>query len=310
MLQSNPFIRKTFLFAVVLTLLNCSKKTSEVSPSNQNQLAPGVTATREYIAFESIDAYEKFFVEGSENDRAKLEKSAALNETHPSMLRAGSLRTSSSATVVDSLYPDFLKAILNIDGVTQIGEYIIRVDMANEKVLVLKSEDRDYYDDLVSGNLDNTKIMVYSTNDEVLDLLANGLPSSNERTALFCNHSKAEGREDKGNEEYMTNWRYDCKVVYQSAGIYFSLIAKANKQNKQLGLWIEASDGFEMSMDYYYTYTPKCKGTSTSTSSVTSQTTTVAHRPYESTTALERFYYAARFKNYSGFVSRIYQIGY
>ena len=310
MLQSTHLlIRKTFLFVLVLTLFNCSKKSTEVSPANLDQLAPGVTASREYITFESIDAYEKFFVAGSENDRAKLERSASLSETHPSMLRAGNLRTSTSATVVDSLYPDFLKAILNIDGVTQIGEYIIRVDMANEKVLVLKSEDIQYYDDLVASNLTNSKIMVYSTDDEVLDLLANGKPSS-QRTALFCNRPKAQGRDDKGTEEYMTNWRFDCKVVYQSAGIYFSLIAKANKQNKQLTLWIESQDGFEMSMDYYYTYTPKCKGTSTSTSSVSSQTTTVAHRPYESTTALERYYYAARFKNYSGFVSRIYQIGY
>lgn len=280
-------------------------------------MAPGVTVGEDYITFESIDAYENFFIDGNENQRVKLEQSATLNQTHTSMLRSANLRTTSSS-IVDSLYPDFLKAILNVDGITQIGAYIIKVDMANEKVLVLKSEDRQYYDDLVANNFNNSKILVYSTNDEVLDLLANGIlpsqsdntSSANQRTTLFCNQKGADRREDKGFEEYMTNWRFDCKAVYQKAGIYFSLIAKANKQNKVAGLWIESNDGYEMSMDYYFIYTPKCKGASTGSNTISTGSTTIAYRPYESTTALKNFYYEARFKNYSGFVSRYYVVNY
>lgn len=306
------------MVAILLTLFNCDKKTSEVSPADQNQLAPGVTASEEYITFESIDAYENFFSEGSDNTRTKLLQAAQVNQTHTSMLRAANLRTSAAASIVDSLYPDFLKTILNPDGITKIGNYIIKVDMANEKVLVLKNEDIQYYDDLVSNNFSNGKILVYSTNDEVLDMLANDVPpsqsanasSANLRTTLFCNQKGADGREAKGFEEYMTNWRFDCKVVYQKAGIYFSLIGKANKQSKAAGLWIESNDGFEMSMVYYYSYTPKCKGTSTGSNTISTGGTTIAYRPYESTTALKNFYYEAVFKNYSGFTSAKYAIGY
>lgn len=317
MLQSaNLLTSKIFVFAILLTLFNCNKKKSEVSPADQNQLAQGVTVTEKFLTFESIDAYENFFSEGSENERRKLVQAAKNNQEHTSMLRNSYVRKSNS--IVDSLYPDFLKTILNADGITKIGDYIIKVDMASEKVLVLKNEDIQYYDDLVSNNFSNTKIVVYSTNDEVLELLANGLPtppsantsSSNQRTTLFCTQNGAAGREDKEAQGYMTNWRFDCKAVYQKAGIYFSLIAKANKQNNLAGLWIESNDGFEMSMEYAYSYTPKCKGTSTGSNTISTGGTTVSFRPYESTTALKNFNYAATFRNYSGFVSRVYQVSY
>jgi len=304
------------VFAILLTLFNCNKKTAEVCPADEDQLAPGVTATEEFITFESIDAYENFFSEGNDSARTKLVKAAQLNQTHNSMLRVATLRTSTS--IVDSLYPDFLKTILNADGITKIGNYIIKVDMANEKVLVLKNEDKQYYNDLVSNNYSNSKLLVYSTNDEVLELLANDIlpsqsantASSNHRTTLFCRQSGADGREDKGFEPYMTNWRFDCKVVYQKAGIYFSLIAKANKQTNAAGLWVESTDGYEMGIDYNYSYTPKCKGTSTGSNFFWNIGTTVSYRPYESTTALKNFYYGATFRNYSGFVSRKYEISY
>ncbi|WP_299250264.1 hypothetical protein [uncultured Cytophaga sp.] len=260
------------------------------------------------MRFESIDAYENFFKPGSDSNRTKLERSAAQNQTHPSMLRTSNLRTSS--TIVDSLYPDFLKAILNADAITQIGDYLIKVDMENGKVLVLKSEDKQDYNDLVTNNVSNAKIMVYSTDDDVLDLLANGLSSSNERTTLFCGRKAGPPNKDSGYEYYNnsdSNWRLDCKVVNQNAGIYFSLQAKANKQKYS----IEDNDHKTLFLDYYFAYTPKCKdGAIGYGTDKEIDKSDINKRIYESSRGLESYLYTVRFRLDNGYATRYYQISF
>ena len=234
------------------------------------------------------------------------------------MLRVATLRTSTS--IVDSLYPDFLKTILNAHGITKIGNYIIKVDMANEKVLVLKNEDKQYYNDLVSNNYSNSKMLVYSTNDEVLELLVNNIlpsqslntASSNQRTTLFCNQKAAGPNKYPTNEfdglEYYrpnTQWRLKCEIVNNNSGIYFSLNASAAKQNNAFG----DNDDTDVWLDYNFTCTPKCKSSRSGSGTVWEQDKhSINYRAYESTTGLASYTYSARFRTENGYITKIYSI--
>lgn len=65
-----------------------------------------------------------------------------------------------------------LRAILNPDLVLQIGDSILKVDPASEKVYVLPAAHEAEYADLVAERTSNPNIRQFSTNDDVLDLLA------------------------------------------------------------------------------------------------------------------------------------------
>lgn len=190
-----------------------------------------------------------------------------------------------------------------------------------KKVLVLKNEDKQYYNDLVSNNYSNSKMLVYSTNDEVLELLANdilpsqsvNMASSNHRTTLFCRQSGADGpnkyptNEFDGLEYYRPNtqWRLKCEIVNNNSGIYFSLNASAAKQNNAFG----DNDDTDVWLDYNFKCTPKCKSSRSGSGTVWEQDKhSINYRAYESTTGLASYTYSARFRTENGYITKIYSI--
>lgn len=115
---------------------------------------------------------------------------------------------------------DFLGQLLNKDGVIQIGENIFRIDLINEKVFVLdiKSKEKDY-SDLIAGNAANKNIQIFSTDDDVLDIIMDGV------------QEKACG--GIGGGEYVTsvvsfgnNINCQGSVKHFRAGIYFRTTAR------------------------------------------------------------------------------------
>lgn len=96
-------------------------------------------------------------------------------------------------------------------------------------MLVLDIANKDQYQDLVNSNFSNANIMLFSTSDDVLGLLQEGLTSSNARiSGLFCSEKGADQNEDKEIIEYFVpsalEWRRKVsELKYIIRGIYFDI---------------------------------------------------------------------------------------
>ena len=103
---------------------------------------------------------------------------------------------------------DLLAMMLSPIGVVQIGDYLFQIDVINDKVLV--------YDQ----TMPKSTPLSFSVDDEVFSLL-NGNKDSGEKGCSAKN---------KETGIKFANTKIDCKVVYQRAGIYFSLQSKIKKR--------------------------------------------------------------------------------
>ena len=116
---------------------------------------------------------------------------------------------------------DFLAQLLNVDGAVQIQDHIYKVDLAKEKVFVIKAEDRaTHYQDLIHGNISNKAVSEYSTDDDVLYAVRDGI---NEKCGGNGTHTKVAnpiGFNDNQEYEY-----YQFSIGNFKAGIYFSFRA-------------------------------------------------------------------------------------
>ncbi len=138
----------------------------------------------------------------------------------------------------DTLYEDYgiLPEILNEDKIVKIGKHLIKVDLHSETVAVLPVSYEDQYDDLVKNNFDNENIMLFSTEDEVLELLENESIGTINAKLMGCDADKADYDKDDDKSSVRKRKRLVAKVVYQKAGIYFSLLAKGKTQRKRFGV--------------------------------------------------------------------------
>ena len=80
-----------------------------------------------------------------------------------------------STNQVDYINDNILNEVLNKDMIVQIGNYLYRLNKEKEKVFVLSTTNKvTDYNDLVSENTSNKKIMVYSTEEDVLEMVESG----------------------------------------------------------------------------------------------------------------------------------------
>jgi hypothetical protein len=113
--------------------------------------------------------------------------------------------------------------LLNADGIVQIGEYIIKVNMLKKKVFVLPLRLVTQYSYLVSEDTIHATIKTFSTTDDVLEELEQG----NFR-GVFCREDKPGGREvHVASEKYAVksdpNKRFlHAHAKYTAGGVYFS----------------------------------------------------------------------------------------
>jgi hypothetical protein len=83
-----------------------------------------------------------------------------------------------SSNQVDYINDNLLNEVLNKDMIVQIGNYLYRLNKEKEKVFVLSSTYKETdYNDLVSENTSNKKITVYSTEEDVLEMVEAGILS-------------------------------------------------------------------------------------------------------------------------------------
>lgn len=129
----------------------------------------------------------------------------------------------SSKNAIDD---DYLRSLLNQDNIMQIGDYLYRINKTDESVYVLPAENINQYSDLVSENIKNLNIKVYSTDDDVIELVESGLTGSEK--GIFCKDRKAYKVSSTSNQvTVLANPKVDMiiEAMYNKYGVYFTLKA-------------------------------------------------------------------------------------
>lgn len=241
--------------------------------------------------------------------------------------------------VEDILSSPMLSGMVNDDGIVQIGNYLFKLDYDSSKVYVINSANQaNSYQKLLTKNGIGVDVFVFSTDDDILDILEdNNYPVNEtfdgESSSLFkkCKENGAPERKDKGVESahhngckpssYRDFGKEYFKVVYQKAGFYFSLHLKTIIQyhcdNGGGGYQDNALNG----ANSYIRYKPKCRdevGPYTDDTEITGAI--LSRRPYESGRGLNKFHYRVQFR-YKGdtefgqlpgtyYYPRIYEVKY
>jgi|CXWL01.1.fsa_nt_gi hypothetical protein len=202
-----------------------------------------------------------------------------------------------------------LSSILNSDKVVVIGNWICKVDLPNDRVLVLNKNNMSSYNDLLNGNISNSDILNFSTSDEVVDLLEQldgGTPPS-ELDKIFkpCPDRQAAPKEAYRFFYNGNRHRIDAKVVYQRAGILFSLVAKGKTQKRIARIWWHDNNG-NAGLSYIgLSFEVRCKpdkgfsyyGDPCQTGCLPGYEwgSTTVYRPYLGGTGLKSYFYRADF---------------
>lgn len=157
-----------------------------------------------WLDFESKSDYELAIASYS----AESDSLMSSFETALSFSSMRSVLTREQREAID-VEDDLLAMLLSPSGIIQVGNYIFDIDVANDTVLV--------YNQLFPSE----NPLVFSVDDEIFDVLE-GNKESGEKGCSAKNKMKGE---DIGFESIT------CKVVYQKAGIYFSLQSKIKKDH-------------------------------------------------------------------------------
>ncbi|MCS6794580.1 MAG: hypothetical protein NZ516_01320 [Raineya sp.] len=113
-----------------------------------------------------------------------------------------------------------ISALLNTNGILQLNQWILRIDKANERVLVLQENHESQINDLINGNTSNPNIQVFSTDDDVISIL-----EGNEQRGIFCGDRRAKEKRDLSSYDIplLDNHKLKCVVAYIKLGVYFEL---------------------------------------------------------------------------------------
>lgn len=230
-------MKKSFLIITLVSgsiLLSCKKEkqvtgqagdTPKVT-SHENNFAKefNLTLSGNRLVFKTVDDYRKAVNNPTEATAKKLKLAMNGFTNFKSFLACKSEKRVGSD---DSLFNDpYFEALLNPDKIIQIGEFIYRINASSKKVFVLPSEKSSEYTDLVNENTGNSNIRVYSTEDNVLELVENSKTERN--AALICGETGIGSDADLAKFSYGGVDNIEALAAYNKYGIYFSLFAKIN----------------------------------------------------------------------------------
>lgn len=282
-------------------------------------LTDDVSLENGYLKFASAEAFESFL--GEENDTRKstllkqVEEASFTSWRENFLAHEEQLAPNGRTEAEDILLEDeYISSLMNEDRVLQIGQYLFKINVNEELVFVLNEQDKEHYDDLVKENDENEKIMVFTTNDDVLPLLAegsNGTVENAREAGLFCKDGKADPRRTGYQYTYYganRDYRMIASVRYVAIGVYFKLMAKVRNQSKFTGIWI-AQEGHM----YVHTdagYKQRCRSTEYKKDTKGEVDNAAKRVVYEKVKALNKYYYRAQFSNSNGAQTRIYEIRY
>ena len=278
----------------------------EVETTTLVSLTDDVSLENNYLKFASPEAFESFL--GEENEDKKVElinriKEASFTSWQENFLASEERLAPNGRTEAEDILieDEYISSLMNEDGVLQIGQYLFKINVNQELVFALNEFDKDHYQDLVAENDKNKKIMVFTTSDDVLPMLAEGSTGTveNAREAgLTCKQSQAKAKHTDDFIYYGDgSYRMDCVVRYVKLGVYFKLMAKVRNQY-QLGLWFSQVGNLYIDTDAGWK--PRCRSTAYRYDRVGgSAITSVKRVVYEKIKGLNKYYFKATFLNFS-----------
>jgi hypothetical protein len=183
-------------------------RSQQISSSNEFH----VTVKGNVLVFPTRADYEKVVNDPGEGIRSSfLETIKTLKGFAPYTKN----RNAHYGSSLDLLKDSYFGSMLNEDLAIQIGTTIFKIDPLKEKVYVLPAAEENHYADLIQENTAYPGIQVYSTNDNVLDLI-----DKVGTKGLFCSET---GINRKGDSKFFKGtYLY---ASYSKWGVYFSLRA-------------------------------------------------------------------------------------
>ncbi len=196
-------------------LPNQIKRTENPNRGNQEKPVSNefhVTVKDNRLVFQSRADYELVVNNPKENVRTEFIETVKAFTSFTSYANSTTVRNINTSELINDTY---FSLLLNTDLAIQIGGNIYKVDPLKEKVFVLPVSQENHYSDLVKENTSFPDIRVYSTGDNVLDLVEMGVNRD-----LFCTESGIGGKADS--QPFKDTYLY---ATYTRWGIYFSLRA-------------------------------------------------------------------------------------
>jgi len=281
--------KPTHILAALLLISGAGVAAAQARPATPIR----VSLVGDRLAFATVADYRRVVDQPTEATRAQWARTLAaqrgfvsLAQRQPSPGRGGA---GSRAGLVRD---EYFAGILNPAGVVQIGEWIIRVDAAAEKVYALAVANAGEYRDLVAGNTRNAHVQQFTTGDDVLELLASRQHGG--QKSLFCNQSGIGGRHMSipvgGMNAYADFDRY---------GIYFTLWASMSPYGSSpFPNTFEFTGGIPANQGYVY-YHVRC-GSTASYATATKGAWKLTYQrvqSYQGSTNLNQVYFYYRLKD-------------
>ena len=142
---------------------------------------------------------------------------------------------------------ELLARMINKDHIVQIGNYIFKIEPSVGKVYALHEDNAVSYPDLVNMNISNSAIKVFSTDDDVIELLKDG-----GEKGIFCNDPSATAKSATSNTVYFQSSNLSNQVTenfygttyYRTFGVWFILGTNVNfslfgNGSSNYGFWIQ-----------------------------------------------------------------------
>ena len=237
--------KSNYLFIAVilsgLTIITACKK--EVKHTDFKDIIENTSITKgdttyslSNEGFLSFPSKEKY-IEIIENNRTK--DSIGLIEWADSLGFNSLLK---ELDINDSLIVDYLLAnLLSLDTTIKIENYIYKICFNIDSVIAMPIEYIEKYDRFVNNKVSRDSLIIYSIEYPILDQTKDMVPDPPGGGGGGGGGGGSSGNKYK-DMAYVyygagNNYRLKCKLVYQHAGIYFSLVSKVKKQHKPILFW-------------------------------------------------------------------------
>jgi hypothetical protein len=265
------------------------KKIGE-SPALRSEERFNVWVVNNRLAFATIQDYERVVNEPTEELKTEFNQTVDKLDGFTSYGTSLGEKPHSGDGSLDRLIEDdFFKSILNADLAVQIGDNIFRVNTFTEKVYVLPVINQDQYDDLIAENTANKNIKVFSTGDDVLELIENN-------GQKICRQSGISGQH--AGQFFGANKM--ASADFNKYGIYFSLSAVIAPQSSwPSGLSFDFTGGIGAGHIHYHV---RCGSTADYEIRTTGYWTLITQRyqSYQGSTNLNELYMGYRVKSAGG----------
>lgn len=249
-----------FLALVGIGIIGCKKEISPVITKNQtieNNTNKSITYRVEngMLVFNTVDDFDRLIESLNDESYDDLKN-----------LDYQSYSESINSEEENKIEDAFLSVALNKDQAIQIGNFIYRINKANEKVFALRKDSYDNYDDLIAENISNKNILELSTEDDVFEMLGE---VTYEEKALSKNCQSSNQNNNSGWTEYADyvdennvygngkDKRYKfsvwLRVRYDNWGIYRKLFTEF----KHKEAWGGTFNGTYVSIAYQFQYYQK-----------------------------------------------------